>query len=187
MNIYLKKASEDDLDVILDILNQGTRNKIRRGDLAWGMSEHSPEAIRVMIVNESFYLALTDTMPVGVFALTWQDEHTWGKQPVDAGYVQRFAVAAGHSGQNIGGQILDLALREVEQHGCQYLRIAVPSGNLKLRAYYENHGFVRADYKVVAPVHPAYPAAYYERLTAHNQAETSLMPKRNFFLRLFHK
>jgi len=162
MDIRLVKASEDDLQIILNILNDGTRNKVRRGDLAWGMSDHNPEAVREMVTNGLFYLALSGTAPVGVFALAWQDDHMWGKQPANAGYVQRFAVAAGYSGQNLGGQIIDLALKEVQQHGRQYLRFAVPSGNEKLRTYYENHGFIRADNKIISPIHPTYPAAYYE-------------------------
>lgn len=164
MELHLQKASEDDLQTILDILNAGTRNKIRRGDLAWGMSDHNPETIKTMITEGLFYLAFAESAPVGTLALAWQDIHMWGNQPADAGYVQRFAVAPGYSGQNIGGQILNLALKEVERYGRQYLRIAVPSGNPKLRTYYENHGFIRADNTVIPPVHPAYSAAYYERV-----------------------
>jgi GNAT superfamily N-acetyltransferase len=163
MGLYLRKAGEDELQTILDILNAGTRNKIRRGDLAWGMSDHNPEAIKTMVTEGLFYLAFNDSTPVGTLALAWQDIHMWGNQPTDAGYVQRFAVAPGYNGQNIGGQILELAIEEVREHGRQYLRIAVPSGNMKLRTYYENHGFVRADNTVIPPIHPAYAAAYYER------------------------
>lgn len=186
MDIFLRPATISDLDTIVGILNTGTRNKIRRGDLAWGMSDHNPEPIRDMVANGLFYLALSGATPVGVFALAWQDDHMWGKQPADAGYVQRFAVAAGYSGQNVGGQILDLALKEVEQHDRRYLRIAVPSGNTKLRAYYENHGFVRADNKVIPPIHPSYPAAYYERSRVVEQIAPVTERKASLFKRLFH-
>lgn len=184
MELHLRKASENDLQVLLDILNAGTRNKIRRGDLAWGMLDHNPETIRRMVNEGLFYLALDDLSPVGVFALAWQDDHMWGKQYPDAGYIQRFAVAAGYSGQNIGGQILDLALRIVEQQGRTYLRIAVPSGNPKLRAYYENHGFVRADHKIISPIHPAYAAAYYERAANGSKQAQQISIKRGFISKL---
>ena len=183
MELQLRKASGQDLQTILDILNAGTRNKIRRGDLAWGMSDHNPESIKSMIAEDLFYIAVNNSSPVGTLALAWQDIHMWGNQPTNAGYVQRFAVAPGYSGQNIGGQILDLALKEVEYQGRQYLRIAVPSGNAKLRAYYENHGFIRADNKIIPPTHPSYPAAYYERPT--NGSPRPVQQKKNgFFAKL---
>ena len=183
MELQLRKASEQDLQTILNILNAGTRNKIRRGDLAWGMSDHNPESIKSMIAEGLFYLAFNNSIPVGTLALAWQDIHMWGNQPADAGYVQRFAVAPGYSGQNIGGQILDLALKEVGYQGRQYLRIAVPSGNTKLRAYYENHGFTRADNKIITPTHPSYPAAYYER-SANESPQPVQQKKNGFFAKL---
>jgi GNAT superfamily N-acetyltransferase len=188
MEIHLRKATENDLQTILDILNNGTRNKVRRGDLAWGMSDHNPETVNNMIGDGLFYLALSESTPVGIFALSWQDDHMWGKQPLDAGYVQRFAVAAGYSGQDVGGQILHLALKEIESHGRSYLRIAVPSGNAKLRTYYENHGFTRAEYRITSVIHPAYAAAYYER-AQQSQAETvpTSIKQKSLFKKLFQK
>lgn len=185
MNITLRNASTADLPIISEILNYGTRNKVRRGDLAWGMADHDPAAINTLLQQGSFYLAFSDDTPVGTLALLWQDDHMWGKQAPVAGYIQRFAVAAGYSGQNIGGQILDLALQEVERHGRQYLRTALPSGNMKLRAYYENHGFYRADNKIVPPIHPAYPAAYYERTNTPFAGSSSATPtKRSLFSKI---
>lgn len=187
MELYLRRATENDLQSIVDILNAGTRNKIRRGDLAWGMSDHNPETIKTMITEGLFYLAFNDSTPAGTLALAWQDIHMWGNQPADAGYVQRFAVAPGYSGQNIGGQILDLALKEVEQHGRQYLRIAVPSGNPKLRVYYENHGFTRADNKITSPIHPVYPAAYYECVINNPASPVPTNKKISFFRKFLSK
>ncbi len=186
MNITLRNATTTDLPIISEILNYGTRNKVRRGDLAWGMGDHDSATISTLLQQGSFYLAFSDDdTPVGTLALLWQDDHMWGKQAPVAGYIQRFAVAAGYSGQNIGGQILDLALQQVERHGRQYLRTALPSGNMKLRAYYENHGFYRADNKIIPPIHPAYPAAYYERTNASATDSSSFThTKRSLFSKI---
>lgn len=190
MELYLKKASADDLQTVLDILNAGTQNKIRRGDLAWGMSDHNPETIKTMIAEGLFYIAFNGSTPVGTLALSWQDVHMWGNQPADAGYVQRFAIAPGYSGQNVGGQIIDLALDKVNKYGRQYLRIAVPSSNTKLRSYYENQGFVRTDHRITSPINPSYPAVYYE-LSSEAGRTVSLSHEpvfsRNIFKRLRHK
>lgn len=185
MNIILQKASVTDSATVLEILNHGTRNKVRRGDLAWGMTDHDPEPIKQMIHSGMFYLAYLEGKPAGTVAIAWQDMHMWGNQPQVAGYIQRFAVAPGYSGQNIGGTMLDLLLQEVEKQGRQFLRIAVPSDNTKLRNYYEQRGFTRADHKVLPPIHPAYSAAYYERPAgnASPQIQTASVPKH----KLFHK
>lgn len=184
MDISLRSATLNDISTILEILNNGTRNKIRRGDLAWGMTDHNPEAIRTMVANGLFYLAFDGTTPVGTCALARQDDSMWGKQPPDASYIQRFAVAAGYSGQNVGGQILDLIVDELTQNGRHYLRIAVPSGNPKLRAYYESHGFNRADHKVAQTIHPVYPATYYERPAQGDAQHTITAKKESFFAKL---
>lgn len=174
MDIHLRKATEDDLAVVLEILNAGTVNKMRRGDLAWGMSEHDPNLIRPMVASGKFYIAYAGEIAVGTCAIAWEDTGMWGQQPPEAGYMQRLAIASGQNGQNIGGQMLELLLEEVAKVGRQYLRTAIPSGNAKLRTYYENHGFVRADQKVRPPIHPSYPAAYYEKnVTASGLASST--------------
>lgn len=157
MNIQLRRASESDLQTIVGILNDGTRSKLRRGDLAWGMTDHDPEKVRAMVAQGIFYLAYSGETPVGVCAVAWQDPGIWGVQPPQAGYIQRFAVKGVMNGMSIGSRMLDLMLEEVAKTGRQYLRLAVPSGNTKLRTYYENHGFTRADAKVRPPTYPSYP------------------------------
>ncbi len=166
MSLTICQATSDDLPTIVSILNQGILSKLRRGDTAWGDQSYDIASLKPFIDDGSTFIALNGTNIVGTFRLVWQDNVLWGSQPPEAGYVQSFSVASGNKGQNIGGQIIDLALAEAALQGRAYLRLACPSNNGGLRTYYEKQGFHRADSKA-KPQHPTYSAVYYERSTGH--------------------
>ena len=164
MSITIQRATISDIPTILSILNYGVKNKIRRGDLAWGEKDIEASAIEPYIQNGTAYITLFNTQIVGTFILDWQDEVNWGAQPQIACYLRRFAVAAGYHGQNIGGQILDIVANTIKEQGnLSSIRLVCPSANTKLRAYYEKQGFSRADGKA-KPSLPRTDIVYYERI-----------------------
>lgn len=164
MNIIIQRATTSDIPTILSILSYGVKNKIRRGDLAWGEKDVEANAIEPYVQEGTAYIALLDNQVVGTFVLDWQDEVNWGPQPQTACYLKRFAVATGYHGQNIGGQILDLLANTVKTQGnLSSIRLVCPSVNTKLRAYYEKQGFTRADSNA-KPTLPRTDIVYYERI-----------------------
>lgn len=182
MSLTIQRATTADVPTIVDILSYGVRNKIRRGDLAWGEKNIEAASVEPFIANGTAYIALLDSHVVGTFMLNWQDEINWGKQQQPACYLQRFAVASGYSGRNIGGQILDLVATTVNDQGnLQSIRLVCPSANTKLRAYYEKQGFGRAD-AIAKPLLPRTDIVYYERIVSN----TSSRPQKpGFMSRLF--
>jgi len=183
MSLTIQRATPDDIPAVLEILNWGVKNKIRRGDLAWGENSIEASAIEPFIANGTAYLALLDGQIIGTLMLGWQDDINWGKQQQAACYLQRFAVAAGFSGQNIGGQILDLVASTVKEQGnLSSIRLVCPSGNPKLRAYYEKQGFSRADGKA-NPTLPRTDIVYYERIVSNTAPISSNKP--SFISKLF--
>lgn len=162
MNISIRTANTTDTSAIQSILNYGVSNKLRRGDLAWGDSAYSSQAINTSIQNGTAYIAQLDDQIVGTFLLERQDHTNWGTQPPTSLYLQRFAVDAGFRGQNIGGQILDEITSLAGKHNLRSIRLVCQSSNPKLRAYYENHGFMRAD-AAAQPKMPQTTIVYYER------------------------
>lgn len=164
MNLTLRQATEANLPEVLAILNYGIRNKLQRGDLAWGDTALNEAAIRPLLNDGSTYVALDSHKNiVGTFRLVWQDEQAWGVQPPVAGYLQHVAVTSGYRGQNIGGQMLHLADREIAAKNRYFLRLTCPSGNASLRAYYEKQDFVRADSHANPTYQTHQPLSYYER------------------------
>lgn len=183
MSLTIQRATNAEIPAILEILNWGVRNKIRRGDLAWGENNLDAASVGPFIVNGTAYIALLDSQVIGTFMLGWQDEINWGKQQQSACYLQRFAVAAGYSGQNIGGQILELVASTVKEQGnLSSIRLVCPSANPKLRVYYEKQGFIRADGKA-NPTLPRTDIVYYERVVSDGVSAPSKKP--NFISKLF--
>lgn len=174
MTVTITRATAQDIPAVISVLNYGVKNKIRRGDLAWGETDIDPASITHFVQNGTAYIASIDEKIVGTFMLDWQDEVNWGKQPPSSCYLQRFAVAAGYGGQNIGGQILEQVAKIIKEQGAlSSIRLVCPSANTKLRAYYEKQGFVRAD----AKAHPTLPRqhiVYYERAIGDATPEAAL-------------
>lgn len=183
MGLTIQRAATTEIPTIVEILSYGVTNKMRRGDLAWGEKNVDPVSIEPSVANGTAYIALLDGHAVGTFILDWQDDTNWGKQEQPACYLQRFAVAAGYGGQNIGGQILDLVASVIKDQGnLQSIRLVCPSVNTKLRAYYERQGFNRADAKA-RPTLPRTDIVYYERtIQSDSPTENS---KSKFLRRLF--
>jgi len=171
MSLSIRQATNQDIPALLNVLNSGVTNKVRRGDLAWGDQAMTEADVLPQIAKGNVYVAALDDAVVGTFTLDWQDTLYWGVQPPDGGYIQRFAVAGSHRGQNIGGQMLDLAHDEVAARGGHCLRLVCPAANPGLRAYYEKQGFSRADGKA----NPAsyQPVVYYERSISSEQNQAS--------------
>lgn len=183
MSLTIQRATSAEIPAILDVLNWGVQNKIRRGDLAWGEKNVEAASVEPFVANGTAYIATLDGQVIGTFMLSWQDDINWGKQLQPACYLQRFAVAAGFSGQNIGGQILDLVVSTVKEQGnLSSIRLVCPSANPKLRAYYERQGFSRADGKA-SPTLPRTDIVYYEHSISttnpdqHSAKKQSLLSK----------
>lgn len=185
MNIILRQASEQDAAAVIAVMNSGVVSKVRRGDLAWGDQVLTEADILPHIQHGNTYVACQGDAVVGTFVLDWHDVNFWGVQSPDAGYIQRFAVDSSQRGQNIGGQMIDLAESEVAAHGGHYLRLVCPSTNPGLRAYYEKQGFSRADGKAKPAAY--HPVVYYERPVAgHTEtAGVAKHSKPSLFKRLF--
>ena len=171
MSLVLRPATSEDIPALVEVINSGMTNKVRRGDLAWGDKALVESDIRPFVERGSTYVACLDDHVVGTFVLDWQDTDTWGPQPPDAGYIQRFAVDSSQRGQSIGSQMLGLAETEVVSRGGHFVRLFCPAANPGLRAYYEKQGFTRADAKAKPRAYQ--PVVYYERAVAGHTEATS--------------
>lgn len=86
--------------------------------------------------------AAGDGRAIGVCWLLFEDKEFWGPDDGEALYLHRLAVAAEVRGQGQSPRIIDWALAEVRRRGRRWLRLDCLQANLRLRAFYENQGFV---------------------------------------------
>ena len=158
----IKNATKSDAKLLAEILTEATQYKLERGDETWGSEPYSSQEAAELIALGPTYLVYKDSKVVGTFALLWDDEKNWGKQPPIAGYLCRMAVRRGAHGQGLGQQIIAWALKEVASKDRQFLRLDCSAHNAELCTYYEKQSFVQVATKQ-SPRNKDYLAALYER------------------------
>jgi ribosomal protein S18 acetylase RimI-like enzyme len=104
--LEVREARTEDLDAVLSILEDAARWMVRRGIEGWTPGSFSRRLIADLVARGEMHLALFAGQPVGIFALQWSDEETWGRLPDDAGYVHGLAVRRDFAGMGVGRELL---------------------------------------------------------------------------------
>ncbi|RZJ58871.1 MAG: GNAT family N-acetyltransferase [Acidovorax sp.] len=151
--ISVRQACGSDAASLIAIMDDATRYKVERGDLAWG--PHGDSARRV------------------ARAIERDDEPYWGTQPPVAGYLHGLAINNGFHGAGIGSWVMGWAQRHVSAQGRGWLRLDCSAGNPGLCRYYERCGFVRVGEQVFANGHVA---ALYQRAADRAMYQQPLTP-----------
>jgi ribosomal protein S18 acetylase RimI-like enzyme len=75
--------------------------------------------------------------------MQWTDPEIWGEQGDDglAGYIHGLAVRRAASGKNLGGDLLNLALKLTTEKPRPFLRLDCIATNERLCRYYRDAGF----------------------------------------------
>ena len=137
----LARATSDDADAILAILEDAARWLVARGIDQWHPGDFLRSSLLRIIARGEVYLARCENDPAGTLTLQWEDVPTWGVMPPDAAYVHGFAVHRAYAGLGLGRALLDWASDQAIEGGKTYLRLDCLASNPALRAYYERAGF----------------------------------------------
>ncbi len=145
MNLYIRKAAHNELDIALNMLYDAA---------IWLKSIHvdywqdwldPPENfvawIKQGIDNLEFYFAESNDELVGMFRLQYADEIFWGKRNETAGYIHSFTTNRKYKNRKLGYAILDIIKEKIRSEGIEYLRLDCAPHIEKLCKYYENYGF----------------------------------------------
>ena len=158
--IAVRTAQDGDTAVLVRIMDDATRYKVERADVAWGREPDSTARVSAAIARGEMYLVSWAGEDVATASLQWDDAHYWGAQPPVAGYLHGLAVRSGFHGMGLGGRIIDWALQQVAARDRRWLRLDCAAGNRGLCSYYEQQGFARAGERVFPSGHVA---ALYQR------------------------
>lgn len=139
----IRKAVEEDIDVIEDIL---------RDAVLWMNVNNIPnlwnkENIRWNRISESysindFYIAYVGNKPVGCMAVTDEDKTYW--KDIEKGtslYIHKLAVKQEARGRGISKELIDYAKEKAVTNNIKFLRLDCNAERMKLRAIYEKQGF----------------------------------------------
>ena len=156
----IRRASVEDVGLLVGIRNESVAYKVSLGDLAWGKGGWTEAVARQRIQSDDWYLIELDETPTGILSLSWEDQKYWGPQAPNAGYVHGISVRDGFHGVGLGSFAIDWCGNQVHANHRKRLRLDCDVKNAKLCAYYESLGFERVATKAISA---GYVASLYER------------------------
>lgn len=140
MELEVRPAGSEDVDIVVEILSEAARWVIEKGFPQWP-DPFPPGVVEEALARGELFVALAAGEIVGTLTLQWEDPRFWGRQPPVACYVHRLAVRRDRAGRGIGERLLEWADRETASRGRAYLRLDCVAANRGMSAYYEALGF----------------------------------------------
>jgi GNAT superfamily N-acetyltransferase len=143
MKIEVRQAESEDAAVVLSILTEAAEWLRGRGIPLWHETELVPKDIWRHAGEGRYFVALCDGEAAGVFRFELTDPEFWPDATEDdSGFVHRLAVRRGYAGGRVSAAMLDWAARRVREFGRRYLRLDCDAARPRLRAIYEEYGFL---------------------------------------------
>ena len=161
-------AAESDLDRYIDLLEELADWMQSRGIEQWprGRARNGRDYYAASVQRQELHLAFVGDEFAGGLRLLARDPVVWPEIAADdALYLYTLAVRRTFSGRGVGRALLAWAERQVAAAGRRYLRLDCVPGNMFLRRYYEDAGFVaRGEIDAIYPGLPdAMPLRRYEK------------------------
>jgi GNAT superfamily N-acetyltransferase len=138
-------AVASDLERFIDLLEELADWMHERGIDQWprGRARHGRDYYKSSIDRGELHLAFVGDEFAGGLRLLQRDPVVWPDAAVDeALYLYNLAVRRTFSGRGLGRALLAWAEQQAAASGRRYLRLDCVPGNMFLRRYYENAGFV---------------------------------------------
>ncbi|MGA7816495.1 N-acetyltransferase family protein [Caballeronia sp.] len=141
----IRRATVEDVPVLIQIRNDAHAKKVAHGDCAWGKEGDgfSETWVRNNVSQREVYVVELDGTSVGTFVLDLDDERHWGPQEPIAGYVHGLCVRKGFNGRGLGNFMLDWCANKMSALNRRLVRLDCAAHNAKLCGYYESLGFIR--------------------------------------------
>jgi ADP-ribose pyrophosphatase YjhB (NUDIX family)/GNAT superfamily N-acetyltransferase len=142
-------ASEPEVDALLGIWKEKSRELTAKGRPLWSEAQFSREALRDKYVYPRYYAAVAGDEVVGGFILINNDLRYWPEYKDDrALYFHKFAVKSGHGGKGYSHCMLEWVKDRARAAGKDWVRLDFNEERTYLRDLYYSHGF-----KPVSRVH----------------------------------
>lgn len=138
VEVNFQRVGVDRMDEVLSVLDESAGWLGARGINQWPARFEAAWVEGAISRGETWLVTAGDKV-AGTVAMDWSDP-LWADVDGPAGYVHRMAVCRWAAG--LGARILDWAAAAGQQRGAASLRLDCVKSNLRLRAYYEAHGFV---------------------------------------------
>ena len=144
--VVIRQASEDDLEVLVQLYQATQRWLASKGTDQWAANTEDKTRNRLArsIERRECNIADIGGRTVGMITVDeYADPEFWiaDDEPGRALYVHRMVVDRSASGRNVGARLLEWADGLAEASGKEWLRLDAWSTNAPLHAYYRRQGF----------------------------------------------
>ncbi len=149
-DIMVKQANECDIPIIEEILldavnwmsKSGLQNKWNESNVRWSNLSESYK------IND-FYISYQNGLPTACIALTDYDPTYWPNIPKgESLYLHKVAVNRIFAGKGFSKELIDFAKNLAINYGINAIRLNCNKHQNKLRAVYENQGFICVKEKI---------------------------------------
>lgn len=152
MQLSIRQASSQDIDVVAEILGEAARWLEEQGMPMWHKDELQPKRIVADVDSGQFFLAECDGVPAGAIRFQLEDRLFWPDVPQhDSAFIHRLAVRRRFAGGEVSSALLLWAIARTHTLGLRYLRLDCEASRARLRALYERIGFRFHSNKQVGP------------------------------------
>jgi GNAT superfamily N-acetyltransferase len=152
MQLSIRQATAQDIDLVAEILSEAARWLEERGIPMWRQDELLPSHIVADVDSGQFFLAECDGVPAGTIRFQLADKLFWPDVPQDdSAFIHRLAVRRLFAGGEVSSALLLWAIARTHTLGLRYLRLDCEASRARLRAVYERIGFQFHSNKQVGP------------------------------------
>jgi GNAT superfamily N-acetyltransferase len=156
MELSIRKATPQDIDIVADILREAARWLEDSGMAMWRDHELVPSRIADDVNAGLCFLAECDGEAAGTIRFQLEDKLFWPDiLQQDSAYIHRLAVRRKFAGGEISSALLLWAIARTLELGRRYLRLDCEASRPRLRAIYERKGFRFHSNKQVGPYYVA--------------------------------
>jgi len=152
-NIAIKQAGENDIPVIEGILLDAVNRLNAEGQPLWGAEEVSWGALSKSYGAGDFYIAYLDGVPSGCMAMVDHDPFFWPDvKKGEALFIHKLAVTTAARKSDAADALIDFFKARGAERGVKTLRLDTHALRPRLRAFYERHGFVCSEVKIIRDI-----------------------------------
>ena len=159
----IKVVTEAERSQLSEVLQIAARALEGRGQPLWLQSELTPDALLEAYPDAEMVVGCWEGEAVAGMVLVAEDPIFWPDTPAgESLFVHKLAVVPKAQGKGIAAQMLAFAQTRAYEQGKRYLRLDTASERPKVRAFYEQHGFIYVGERRVGQ----FDAALYEKKVA---------------------
>ena len=155
--IKIKQARDEDIPVIENILLDTVGWLNETGRPMWGAEEIKWGALSKKYPAGSFYIAYFNGVPAGCMAIIDHDPFFWPDiKRGESLFIHKLAVTKSARKTGVADALIDFFKDRGAARGVKTIRLDTHALRPKLRLFYERHGFVRAETKIMGEFHVAF-------------------------------